>query len=165
MRRVLVLFVLAGLCVPDLATQQSPAGEKQEPKHLKDAKTLLDDLLPKNTSYRHKDADVQWKGANGAKAGICHTDCSGFVDALLTRSYDYGSADFKKWFGSARPTAKRYYEEIVKENGFKKIAKIQDLRPGDIIAIKYPPGDENTGHVMLAVSPAKAHAASKPKVD
>lgn len=156
-----------------LVTLQDPlphtsAGEAKEPKHLADAKLLLKDLLPQNSSYRHKDADVQWKGG-GAKAepeaNVCHTDCSGFLDALLTHSYGYKEADFKKWFDSKRPTARRYYEQISRENGFKKIALLKDLQPGDIVAVKYPEGDKNTGHVMLAASAAKLVKSSKPRVE
>lgn len=139
-------------------------GTADEARHLKDARLLMGDLLPKNTSYRHKDGEVLWKGENGAKANICHTDCSGFINALLEHSYGYTEADLKKWFDSKRPTARRYVEQIKDENGFEEITSLKKLKPGDIIAIKYPPGDKNTGHVMLAASIAKPRDATKPIV-
>src|SRR5262249_1156110 len=43
-----------------------------------------------------------------------------------------------------------------------EVTMLRNLKPGDIIAIKYPPGEENTGHVMLAASVAKPRESSKP---
>lgn len=145
---------LLGFCLAGSGTD--------EPRHLKDARLLMTDLSPKNTSYRHKDGEVVWKGENGAKANICHTDCSGFIDALLEHSYGYSEADLKKWFDSKRPTARRYVEQIKDKNGFEEIKSLKNLKPGDIIAIKYPEGDKNTGHVMLAASIATPRDATKP---
>ena len=54
--------------------------------------------------------------------------------------------------GSNRPLAKHYHDAIIHQRGFKEITKIDEVRPGDIIAIKYPPGSGNSGHVMLIAS-------------
>ncbi len=69
-----------------------------------------------NTSYHHGEGSVQWEGTRSS-----HTDCSGFLDALLIRCYGYSREDFKRWFGSHRPTAARYYDAIVAQKGFVPI--------------------------------------------
>ena len=146
-----------------------PAGaaetKAEEPKHLAAARLLLKEVHPEDSSYQHKDSSVRWKDDDGASKAECHTDCSGFLDALLKHSYGYTQADLKKWFGDKRPKAHDYYDTIAKENGFAKIANLKNVRPGDIIAIKYPPGGENTGHILLVNSAPEARKATKPLVE
>jgi hypothetical protein len=38
------------------------------------------------------------------------------------------------------------------------------MRPGDILAIKYPPGSQDTGHVMIVAAPPAARNATAPLV-
>jgi hypothetical protein len=140
---------------------QAPA----EPKHLQEATRLLASLKPENTSYTHGTPDVQWEGVNGAPTSVCHTDCSGFVDALFLHGYPRYNADsLKRWFGvKKRPLAHHYYDTLVAQKGFTRIEKVADVLPGDIIATKYRPGktaDNSTGHVMLVVARPKPHPAS-----
>src|SRR2546430_1046936 len=96
------------------------------PKHLADAQQLVQMLDLKNTSYNHGKPKVKWE----APVGV-FTDCSGFIDELLTHSYGYTKDDFKKWLGSNRPTAKRYHDKIVDEIGFTHIKKVASIKPGD----------------------------------
>ena len=86
------------------------------PKHLADAKALVLHLSLENTSYGHGRGQVQWE-----PACISHTDCSGFVDALLMHSYGHSREDFKRWFGSSRPTAHRYHDAIAQGIGFVQV--------------------------------------------
>lgn len=52
------------------------------------------------------------------------------------------------------------------ERGFARIERIQDILPGDLVAINYKPEANNldctTGHLMIARSPATAIALSPP---
>lgn len=137
--------------------------EMAEPKHLRDARILLQSLTPDGTSYRHKNGEVRWPGTNGA--AVCHTDCSGFLDALLKHSYGYDRKRFETWMGSGHPTAARYHDAIAGEGGFQRIAHLADARPGDILAIKYPPGSSNTGHVMLVAGSPRKMRPSPPLAD
>ncbi|MGD0383216.1 MAG: hypothetical protein ABSA77_06845, partial [Thermoguttaceae bacterium] len=70
-------FILAVL-VAELCTAAISRAAEQ-PKHLAAAIDLLGRLDLQNTSYRNGDPQVTWQG-------VCqsHTDCSGFIDALLT---------------------------------------------------------------------------------
>ncbi len=157
-RKLLLTLTLA---VPCLAI----VGQPSAPKHLDEAVKLLEDIKPDTTSYRHKDNVVKWKGENGAVAAEAHTDCSGFINSLILHSYPQYTADaLKKWLGKPRPTADSYYEAMVAQKGFTRITKIDDIQPGDMIAMKYPPGSGNTGHIVVVRSPPRPRAASAPLV-
>ena len=64
-----------------------------------------------------------------------------------------------------RPLAKTYHDAIVHEHGFEKIAHVADALPGDILAIAYPPGGENTGHVMLVAAKPRARKPTPPEIE
>src|SRR5262245_1186837 len=120
-RRPVVWAILATVAGLAAAGSGLALGAKKSHKHLSDARLLLEHLRPGDTSYRHSPSVVRWKGDDGAKKYEAHTDCSGFIDALLQHSYGYTTADFAKWFGSKRPTAARYFEQIKKQHGFERI--------------------------------------------
>jgi hypothetical protein len=66
--------------------------------------------------------------------------------------------------------AKTYYEAIRKEKHFKRIETVSAVKPGDIIAIRYRPGDaenrdHNTGHIMLVVTSPERRNPSPPRVE
>ena len=72
-------------------------------------------------------------------------------------SYGYTPEDFKRWFGSHRPSAKRYYEAIEEQTGFRHLGRITEPRPGDFIAVNYLKRRDETGHIMLVDQvPARA---------
>ena len=123
-----VLVAIAGLCAAATCLAAEP------PKHLTAAIDLVDRLDLHNTSYRHKDPQVTWQGTCQS-----HADCSGFLDALLTHSYGYDSDDFKRWFDSHRPSARRYHDAIAAQRGFREIRQLAEVQPGDILAIEVSP--------------------------
>ncbi|MFZ1937154.1 MAG: hypothetical protein WCB27_18980 [Thermoguttaceae bacterium] len=146
-----VLVAIAGLCAAATCLAAEP------PKHLTAAIDLVDRLDLHNTSYRHKDPQVTWQGTCQS-----HADCSGFLDALLTHSYGYDSDDFKRWFDSHRPSARRYHDAIAAQRGFREIRQLAEVQPGDILAIKYLRKRENTGHVMLVAEQPRRIAPLPP---
>lgn len=121
---------------------------------------LVDALDLSNTSYEHGSGTISWSGTVSS-----HTDCSGFIDHLLMHSDGYSTDDFKRWFGSHRPTAERYHDAIVEQHGFALVKSVEQLEPGDLIAIKYLTRHDNTGHIMLVVDPPRRIAPSPPLVD
>jgi hypothetical protein len=144
--------------------------DKSAPAHLEVAVAFAKHIRADETSYRHKDAVVKWKGIDGATVNECHTDCSGFINALWERTYNLTEDDFKDWLGTHRPVAKSYYQGIIDKKRLQVISRVRDLRPGDLLAIKYLADDpdnkdHNSGHIMLAVSEAKLRKATKPLVD
>jgi hypothetical protein len=135
--RILASFVIALLLT--VASAQTGAGD-----HLAAARDLVSRVDLDHTHYEHGQGTVTWSGPPSS-----YTDCSGFVDHLLMHAYGYSADDFKRWFGSRRPSAKRYYEAVVEQTGFTRLACVTDLRPGDFIVITYLKRTDNTGHIML----------------
>jgi hypothetical protein len=110
---------------------------------------------------------VRW-GNGPENPTVCNTDCSGLLMALFDHCQPgrYDETVFKRWLGSRRPTARRFYDAIAAERGFQRIPALTNARPGDIIAIKFPPGSSNTGHTMLvAGSPRPAKKQTEPLVE
>lgn len=125
------------------------------------AQELVARVKPENNSYRHKQTEVSW-GGNGP--AMNHADCSAFLNALLLHTGSLAQADFKKHLGSDRPFARHYHDAIIHQRGFIEVTKIQEIRAGDIIAIRYPPGSDNTGHVMLVLKAPVKRPASEPLI-
>ena len=99
------LFLVLGLAAWASGCQMlltCGADDRREPQHLTDARELVRRLDLAHTSYEHGAGTVTFSGTRES-----HTDCSGFIDALLKHSYGYDEAQFKKWFGARRPTAAR----------------------------------------------------------
>src|SRR5439155_536981 len=119
------------------------------PAHLEWARLLVDEVKPKHNEYAQKVDVVRWKGQQGARFTESRTDCSGLLNALLWQGHGVTKKGLKDWLGVERPQAKHYHEAIVAKNGFAPIPRMQDVRPGDILAIRYPPGRPNTGHIMI----------------
>ncbi|HXJ80288.1 MAG TPA: hypothetical protein VMS64_16605 [Candidatus Methylomirabilis sp.] len=129
------------------------------PKHLLDARILVERVELRNTSYEHAQGTVVWSGTAES-----HTDCSGLVDHLLMHSYGYTPDAFKRWFDSHRPTAARYHDAIEAQKGFVLLPSVLGLRPGDLIAIRYLVEKSNTGHIMLVADTPRRMAVKKPLV-
>jgi hypothetical protein len=129
--------------------ETSPGASAQqvtsEPKQLAVAQALVAHLDLANTNYKHGEPEVSFVAPYQS-----HADCSGFIDSLLQYCDGYSKDQFKKWFDSSRPSAKRYHDAIVDQKGFQSIPHVQDMLPGDILAVKYLNRADNTGHVMLA---------------
>jgi hypothetical protein len=123
------------------------ANDDAQPQHLADAVALVSRIDLRNTTYNHGEPWVNWEAPES------YADCSGFMDELLKHSYGYTRDDLKKWFGSHRPTARRYHDAIAAGNGFTQIQELNRARPGDFIAVKYLKRADNTGHVMIIAAP------------
>jgi hypothetical protein len=150
------------LCCISLVAIDAAQAQRNMPKHLDLARDFVKNLAPAATEYRHKDTVVRWRGVDGAPSNEARTDCSGFLDALLERAYGLTRDDFKKWTGRARPLANTYHAVIEQGKGFIKIASVKEVRPGDILAVRYPTGAEDTGHVMLVNSAPSRRTATPP---
>src|SRR5262245_58957168 len=148
------------LCWLMLVRGSGIADEKPIPKHLVDAQDLVQHLELKHTSYDLGETRVTWTGARAS-----HADFSGFIDALLTHSYGYTGEDFKRWFDSHRPSARRYHDAITARRGFTAITLVRDVRPGDFLAVKYLNRKDHTGHIMLAAAAPHRMKSKNPIVE
>ncbi len=130
------------------------------------AEFLVENVKPADTDYQHSNGVVTWAGEHGAEKFESRTDCSGFLIALLTQTYELGKEDFAKWLGKTRPLAVSFFNNIASQRGFSSVDSISQVQIGDIIAIKYvnsAPGD-NTGHIMLVASLPQNRVSTKPLV-
>ena len=143
-------------------------------KHLEEALSLLEGLRlegrPEDNNYQFKPIIVTWKGVNGASDYVSKADCSGFMSKLLRHSYsDYFTQErFKQWIKEKerkRPLAEDFHYAIVNQKDFIPIKKLSQVQPGDIIAIKYPDGEDTTGHVMLVAETPRERKSSEPLVE
>ncbi|WP_138497130.1 NlpC/P60 family protein [Nostoc sp. PA-18-2419] len=162
-RRIFLAWILGGTAGITLSLSQKVQAVKQ-PQHLKDALILLSGLHPKNNKYQHEPTLVNWKGFSGAKDYISKADCSGFINKLLSHSYGWTPEFFQQWMNTQRPLAENYYNSIINQNRFQQIIKLEQIKAGDIIAIKYPEGEDNTGHVLLVAELVTEKLFSKPLV-
>jgi len=122
---------------------QEPAGQKQTMLYW--AEQLADHINRDNTDYRHKDESVSWDPYQS------YADCSGFINALLKKTFEQPDI-LKEWFGKSRPLAAQYFDAITNGHHFSIISSIAQIRPGDLIVLKYTDKsehDDNTGHCLL----------------
>ena len=162
-RRFSAVFAVFAAGWVGLSTADTLRAAEPAPAHLAGAIELLRALSPEQTDYQHKQGTVIWPG-DPAGTPQCRTDCSGFIDALLKHAYGLKSAQLKEWFGTGRPLAKHYYATIAAEHGFRRIPTLAQVRPGDLLAITYPAGSTNTGHVMLLAGAPRPRDATAPIV-
>jgi cell wall-associated NlpC family hydrolase len=176
LRTVAIVATLVTGCVASPSARRASAPQEPTPparsdpapqaaattpvdRHVATAEKLVAGLDLANTSYEHGHGTVSW-----AAPLASHTDCSGFIDHLLVHDDGFTANDFQRWFGKARPTAASYHDAVVAEKGFTQVRAVGDLRPGDLIAIKYLTRKDNTGHVMLVVEAPKRIPAGQPVV-
>ncbi|MGZ3763330.1 MAG: hypothetical protein ACXVA2_01650 [Mucilaginibacter sp.] len=126
------------------------------------AQKLQQNITPQNTAYKHKDNIVSW--GDDSNPLQCYSDCSGFINALIAKTFNWKEDDFKAAWGHKRMFAYHYYNAFVSGNHFQQIKNISNLRPGDLIALQYADRSEhedNTGHVMLIISSPRLRRPSK----
>jgi len=126
------------------------------------AQKLQQSVNAQNTAYQHKDNTVSW-GDDG-NSPQCFADCSGFINALMAKTFNWTDDNFKAEWGHKRMFAYHYYDAIVSASHFRQIKNINSILPGDIIALQYADRSEhedNTGHVMLIAALPRPHRPSK----
>jgi len=152
--------VLAALLALPLAGLVPATAQAQADARVAAAERLVAALDLANTDYEHGHGSITWDGTVAS-----HTDCSGFIDHLLMHVDGYTADDFRRWFGKGRPTADRYHDAIADGHGFVAVRSIDELRSGDLIAIKYLTRHDNTGHVMLVAEAPRRRMPTPPLLD
>lgn len=156
---------LAWLCLFVALTVVGPstAAGHSAPPHLVAAEELVEHVQPVDSSYQHRHTLVHW-GDHGRGRYESHADCSGLVNRLLEHAYGIAPAELDHWLDSGRPKASSYHRAIAERNGFERITRVEEVLPGDIIAIRYPRGSGNTGHVMIVADVPRARPATPPVI-
>lgn len=118
--------------------------------HMYWARLLLLNILKNNgyTKYEHTSGPIYWGPCDNKQQYTSVTDCSGFINALIRKTYGLPI----NWLGKKRPYAATYYEMINLQNYFIKITNVWDAKVGDFIVfinlVKTSKND-NTGHIMI----------------
>lgn len=104
------------------------------------------------------------------QAGTFDYDCSGFIDYALARVLPDAYATLRA-ATTVRPVASSYesfFETATPDAGasrgrFRRVARVSDLVPGDIVAWLKPPAltSTNTGHVMIVRGAVQARGATE----
>jgi hypothetical protein len=132
------------------------------PAHLLQAELIANQIDRSHNEYAHQGCFIRWKGEDGATYYENRTDCSDFLDLLLEHTYHFTPAQMKAWTGRERPLATDWFETIRGGNGFEIISEVSSIRPGDVIAVKFPPGGADTGHIMIAAGIPRQRPATAP---
>ncbi|MEU3303736.1 LamG domain-containing protein [Streptomyces sp. NPDC006678] len=96
---------------------------------------------------------VVWGTPSDPASWIARARCSSFITRVLRQTYPWATDDyFLTYFHDRGPEAADYHDGFNAGAGprFKKIRKVADLRPGDLISVHYNgtvPG--NTGHIVM----------------
>ena len=161
--RLLSTAILTSFLLLPLAAAGREAGAS--PEHLDWARRLVAGVTPETNLYASRPTIVTWTGVAGAAETRNRSVCSALVAHLFMQAYGYRAADFAGWLGARFPKAAGFHDAIAAGNGFDPVTRIADIRPGDVLAIKYPPGSRPTGHVLLAASRPEGRHATEPIVD
>lgn len=151
-------------CSTTESQPEDAAFQPQMADHLWWEEALVSHVAPQNNTYASNPSYITWAGVNGAKETSNRSKCSSFLTLSLQQGYGWTSDTFRAWLGSPSPTAARYHDAIVAEDGFSRVMTVKDIAPGDIIAIRYPEGEAVSGHVATAASVATARAPTDPLI-
>lgn len=157
-RLAFLCFVLAGVA------SFFPREASAQPAHLQWAEELVDNLALEDNEYDANPSFITWAGVNGATRYASRSYCNSFVTNLLMQAYGWTDDSIKAWFGVRGPNAGVYTATIDAEKGFSRIETLDQILPGDIMAISYPDGSSSSGHVVVVRSAPTYRAATAPIV-
>ena len=134
------------------------------PQHSADANQLVTDLLANPANVNLYDGDgtltdqIDWTGSPRQAVSVCGT----FITMLMKHTYGFTNAQYQAKTTSTSPNAAKYYDAIIASSGFSTLQGLDQTAQGDLIAIKYPAGQQSSGHMMLveAVSTFQARILS-----
>ena len=135
-----------------------------DPQHLFWATDVAINVTPDHNVYDSSPSYVRWPSPNGVGLHENRTRCSNFLTQVLRKSYGLTSTSIFNWLSTANPTANTYFEAIKQKNAFYIVYNINNINPGDIIAIQYPDSITATGHVMIAKSKAILRTPTSPLI-
>ncbi|MFD7612240.1 LamG domain-containing protein [Streptomyces sp. NPDC059828] len=96
---------------------------------------------------------VVWGQPSQPAGWVAKARCSSFMTRVLTYTYPWATDSyFTTHFHDRGPEAEDYHDAFNAGAGprFKKIRKVADLQPGDLIAIDYKGSVEgSTGHIVM----------------
>jgi hypothetical protein len=158
-------FAIARLDAEKLKAAAAP----RKPMRLQAAEALVDGLDHDHNKYDRNGLDVHWKDVDGYPINNVKASAGGFIDMVLVETDGFTTDDFKRLTGVQLPDGPQWFDAIDRagDNGpLQKVAKLADARPGDLIAVRFPPGRRTApGHVMMLAGDPVKRDATAPKVD
>ncbi|MFC3572756.1 LamG domain-containing protein [Streptomyces yaanensis] len=99
-------------------------------------------------------SSVVWGTPDDLTSWIARARCSSFQTWVLKHTYGWATDDyFTQYFQDRIPEAADYRKAFTDGTAgprFKRIRKVTDLQPGDLIAVDYNGTDSaNTGHIVM----------------
>ncbi len=150
-------FILAATLTLAVPSMQAFDGTP----HLDEAQHLITSLLSNSLKMNQygTPGHIDWNG--DPRTAV--SECSSFLTMLLKHTYGYTEAAFYAKTGGYGPNAALYHDDILAGKSFVALANPLQLVPGDTIAIKYPAGEQSSGHVMTVQSVATWQPRSSSK--
>jgi hypothetical protein len=101
--------------------------------------------------------ELHWGTPADPATWIASARCASFVTGVLRHTYPWATDDyFQTWFHDPSPEAEDYRRYFADNPGprMRRIEKVADLLPGDLIAIDYSTTENgtpqaNTGHIVM----------------
>lgn len=122
--------------------------------HAADVPFVLDSV---DTNRFGTPSSIDWASFTGTTQGA-----SLFTLSLLHEDPTLTTSILRGWWGSTSPTSTNLYGQVVAGNHFKRISKISDILPGDLLVINYTDG--GSGHTAIVDASPTAIAAVEPVV-
>lgn len=135
------------------------------PKHLELARDIVKNIVPERNIYSNDHRHISLPTDLFSPAYRVNTDCLGLVEELVWRTsktrWDFSTKKF-----SDRYSIIDFVNGVERGEGPKKIAHVQDLRPGDVVAWEYlvDMKVKYNGHIAF-VDSVPEKVAKEPKVD
>lgn len=165
--KVLRLIAVSAILV---AFEPSFAQNDNVPKHLSLARELLQNVPKEKNRYSHTD-QISFPTEVFASGYSMNADCSGFVSALLSRASSPTLNQMIKVRPSrTRPLSEDFTLSIIREKGFKRIDRVDEISLGDIFAWEFSnfldaKAAKNTGHTMIIDSTPKKIKPRNPFIE
>jgi len=163
------LSLLCGMAGSDIARADTSAAI---PPHLAIAREVVGNIRPADNQYRLGGEVVTFPGDFLSNKYAMSADCSGFLLAIFQRA-GYGTRARMPFLVATpnrrRPRAEDFVLSIEQEQGFKRVTRVTDIKPGDLLAhamldIADQRQTGTTGHVFLIDTEAKKIEARRPVV-
>lgn len=144
-------YLVVGAAV--LVASALSLAEDAIPKHQVLAREFLANTKPENNSHALRDRHTDMPSDGAGKTYVVHTDCIGFIEEVLRRSYGSVPQPLTKKF-KTRWSIIDYVNSANQGAIFTKIDKVADLKPGDIVMWRYSDTNDKipehaNGHALL----------------
>jgi hypothetical protein len=157
-RATVVAFAI--LCIATFVPRPAAA----DTEHLWWAEQLVNHVSRQNNEYNRDPERITWAGVNGSRKYTNRTQCNSFLTNVLQQAYGWTDDDFEEWLGARNPGSVTYYHAIVREDGFDRIFTVDDIAPGDIVAIRYARRAHRHGHVAIVQSAPMPREPTSPVI-